>query len=107
MIRPWKGFVHIRCGACHKETTTCLRTPTTTYTCKECNHTMELPDSVRAFTNCECGQVGRYLTNIPDWSFDIPCVQCGAPNTVTYHRGKDHYVPASYVPKYMRPKKKK
>lgn len=35
-IRPWNGFVHIRCEACHKESTTCLRTPTDTYICKEC-----------------------------------------------------------------------
>lgn len=42
-IRPWNGFVHIRCAACHKESTTCLRTPTDTYICKECGHEMPLP----------------------------------------------------------------
>ena len=44
-IRPWNGFVHIRCEACHKESTTCLRTPTDTYICKECGH--EMPHSLQ------------------------------------------------------------
>ena len=59
-IRPWNGFVHIRCEACHKESTTCLRTPTDTYICKECGHEMPLPKAYRAYTRCECGQKGAY-----------------------------------------------
>lgn len=107
VIQPWKGFVHIRCEACHKETTTCLRTPTTRYTCRECNHQMELPKAFRAYSRCECGQSARYLTNIPDWSFDIPCARCGAPNAVTYHHGKDCYVPIGETGRRLKPKKKK
>lgn len=104
--QPWKGFVHIRCEACHKETTTCLRTPTTSYTCKECGHEMELPKAYRAYTHCECGQRGRYLTNIPDWTFDIPCVGCGSPNTVTYNPGKDCYGPVGSTRRRTKPRKK-
>lgn len=107
MIQQWRGFVHIRCEACHREATACLRTPTTTYTCRHCNHRMDLPKPFRAYTRCECGQTGRYLTNVPDWNFDIPCAQCGAPNAVTYHRGKDCYVPVGDSVRQPRPKKKK
>lgn len=107
VIQPWKGFVHIRCEACHKETTTCLRTPTTRYTCRECNHQMDLPKAFRAYSRCECGQSARYLTNIPDWSFDIPCARCGAPNAVTYHHGKDCYVPIGETGRRLKSKKKK
>lgn len=105
--QPWKGFVHIRCDACHKETTTCLRTPATSYTCKECGHEMELPKAYRAYTHCECGQRGRYLTNIPDWTFDIPCVSCGSPNTVTYNPSKDCYGPVGSTQRRTKPRKKK
>lgn len=98
-IRPWNGFVHIRCEACHKESTTCLRTPTDTYICKECGHEMPLPKAYRAYTRCECGQKGTYLT--------IPCVRCGAPNTVTYNPGRDCYGPVGSTHRKTKPRKKK
>lgn len=103
----WRGFVHIRCEACHKEATFCLRAPTTQYTCRHCNHKMNLGKPYLAYTRCECGRTGRYLTNIPDFTFDIPCATCGSPNTVTYHRGKDCYVSIDHMPKHGRNKKKK
>ena len=106
-ISPWNGFVHIRCEACHKESTTCLRTPTDTYICKECGHEMPLPKAYRAYTRCECGQKGAYLTNITDWAFDIPCVRCGAPNTVTYNPGRDCYGPVGSTHRKTKPRKKK
>lgn len=106
-IRPWNGFVHIRCEACHKESTTCLRTPTDTYICKECGHEMPLPKAYRAYTRCECGQKGTYLTNVTDWAFDIPCVRCGAPNTVTYNPGRDCYGPVGSTHRKTKPRKKK
>ena len=106
-IRPWNGFVHIRCEACHKESTTCLRTPTDTYICKECGHEMPLPKAYRAYTRCECGQKGAYLTNITDWAFDIPCVRCGSPNTVTYNPGRDCYGPVGSTQRRTKPRKKK
>lgn len=106
-IRPWNGFVHIRCEACHKESTTCLRTPTDTYICKECGHEMPLPKAYRAYTRCECGQKGAYLTNITDWAFDIPCVRCGSPNTVAYNPGRDCYGPVGSTQRRTKPRKKK
>ena len=106
-IRPWNGFVHIRCEACHKESTTCLRTPTNTYICKECGHEMPLPKAYRAYTRCECGQKGAYLTNITDWAFDIPCVRCGSPNTVAYNPGRDCYGPVGSTQRRTKPRKKK
>ena len=106
-IRPWTGFVHIRCAACHRESTTCLRTPTDTYICKECGHEMPLPKAYRAYTRCECGQKGAYLTNITDWAFDIPCVRCGSPNTVAYNPGRDCYGPVGSTQRRTKPRKKK
>ena len=97
----WHGFVHIRCDHCHKETTTCLRTPTREYICRSCGHQMLLPNPTTAYINCECGFNGRYLTNISDWLFDIPCV-CGIPNTVKYLPGKDIYVPVNQGPKRIK-----
>lgn len=106
-IRPWSGFVHIRCDHCHKESTVCLRTPTRQYACRECGNSMDLPDSTTAYINCECGFNGRYITNVTDWFFDIPCAQCGRPNTVKYLPGKNIYVPIDQAPKRRKPKAKK
>lgn len=85
----------------------CLRTPTNTYICKECGHEMPLPKAYRAYTRCECGQKGAYLTNVTDWAFDIPCVRCGAPNTVTYNPGRDCYGPVGSTHRKTKPRKKK
>ena len=104
--RLWNGFVHIRCDHCGKETTTCLHQPISTFTCRECNHSMELPKETHAFVRCECGFHGRYSTNIPDWKMDIPCANCGMPNTMGYRPGKDVYVPIDQVGG-KRPKKLK
>ena len=106
-IKSWNGFVHIRCEACHHETTICLRSPTTEYRCRECGHLMNLPDPYRAYINCECGRSARYLTNVTDWAFDIPCVACGMPNAVVYDPGKDCYTPASRAPRRSKARKKK
>ena len=86
-VRPWSGFVHIRCDHFHKESTVCLRTPTRRYECRECGNTMDLPNATVAYINCECGFNGRYITNVTDWFFDIPCAQCGRPNTVKFLPG--------------------
>lgn len=106
-IKSWKGFVYIRCEACHHEAAICLRSPTTEYRCRDCGHLMILPKAYRAYTQCECGKTSRYLTNITDYAFDIPCVVCGAPQAVTYDPGKDCYVPASNTPRRTKSRKKK
>lgn len=102
----YSGFVHIRCDRCHKETTTCLRTPTREYICRACGQKTELADLTRAYISCECGAKGRYLTNIGDWMFDIPC-RCGMPNAVKYLPVKDVYVPADQIPQRLKPKEKR
>lgn len=75
--------------------------------CKECGHEMPLPKAYRAYTRCECGQKGAYLTNITDWAFDIPCVRCGSPNTVAYNPGRDCYGPVGSTQRRTKPRKKK
>ena len=38
---------------------------------------------------------------------DIPCVRCGAPNTVTYNPGRDCYGPVGSTHRKTKPRKKK
>ena len=104
---PWKGFVHIQCEVCRSEVTVCLRAPTTQYQCRECGHLMELPEPRLAYTKCECGKSARYLTNVTDPAFDIPCVVCGSPNAVLYDPRDDCYVPANGSSRRHRRRKKK
>ena len=88
----WSGFVHIRCASCGKETTTCLREPAQQFRCRSCGQYTPLGRPTRAYTNCECGFRGRYLTNMDDTMMDIICV-CGMPNPVEYDPTKDRYTP--------------
>jgi len=106
-VRPWRGFAHILCPACGVSTTIYLKEPTTQFVCGECHRTVDLPRAVKAYTNCDCGKVGTYLTNRKSGLFEVPCSLCGSPNAVTYHVGKGYFVPVGYKPKHQRPKKKK
>lgn len=105
-IKPWQGFVHILCPWCGAEDSFCMKQPTTTLTCRVCQNSMDLPRATRAYINCECGFNGKYSTNRVDDLFEIPCVRCGSPNLVSYHRGKQSYLPVGWLPKYRRGKRK-
>lgn len=102
------GFFKRSCGCgWHVEVTEVITEGSITYICKECGHEMPLPKAYRAYTRCECGQKGAYLTNITDWAFDIPCVRCGSPNTVAYNPGRDCYGPVGSTQRRTNPRKKK
>lgn len=105
-IKPWQGFAHVLCPWCGAEDSFCLRQPTTTLTCKVCRNAMDLPRATRAYINCECGFNGKYSTNRVDDMFEIPCIKCGSPNPVSYHHGKQSYLPVGWLPKYRRGKRK-
>lgn len=102
---PWSGFVHILCDHCGKEITTCLREPADHFICRACGHRISLSRPTRAFTSCECGFRGRYLTNMDATMMDIPCI-CGMPNPVSYDPNKDRYTPIRERIPRSKPRKK-
>lgn len=103
----YRGFVFLRCPKCGKERAFCAKEPLTRYVCRDCGASSELPPPTRAYIHCECGNTARYMTNITDWCFDIPCIRCGAPCAVEYHAGKRIYVPAGSLGVRRPPKRKK
>ena len=92
--KEYRGFVFLRCPKCGKERAFCAKQPMTRYLCRDCGALSELPPPTRVYVRCECGNQAKYVTNIGDWCFDVPCIQCGAPCPVEYHPGKRIYVPA-------------
>lgn len=104
-IRPYHGFVYLRCPHCYAERAFAAKSEMTDYVCKQCGEGSPLPPATVAITECKCGQKSHYLTNIGDWAFDIPCVKCGAPAAVEWSCAAGRYIPAGS--RGRKPRKKK
>lgn len=87
-----KGFLYVRCPDCGKERGFCAKTPINSFECLECGTNFELPEQMALvkFT-CKCGKYLKYRTNITDKSFDIPCLECGSPNSVFFYEKDREY----------------
>ncbi|TGJ75361.1 hypothetical protein CAGA_24590 [Caproiciproducens galactitolivorans] len=87
-----KGFLFVRCPKCGHEYGFCSKSPITEAICKECGEKFLLTSKMTPveFT-CECGHSFKYLTNISDSEFDIPCLDCGTPNAVIFHKADNQY----------------
>lgn len=93
-----RGFLYVRCPKCGKEHGFCTKSPITESTCKDCGEKFQLPEKMTPveFT-CECGHSFKYLTNITDAEFDIPCMDCGTPNAVMFHKIDNRYKDARRI----------
>lgn len=81
--KGYSGFFYTRCPWCGDERGFCTKYPITEVTCKKCGRKFRLPKKPRTLSfRCECGKSYRYLTNIEDEMFDIPCMECDALNAV-------------------------
>ena len=91
----YTGFLYIRCPGCGEERGFCSKYPITDAICKKCGKRIHLPEELaRVSFRCECGRTYRYLTNITDPMFDIPCMECGTPNAVVLNHKTGSYIDA-------------
>lgn len=89
--RGYTGFLHIRCEHCGKTKTFCAKHQLSYYGCKECGGKTDLKDLKRAFINCECGGMARYLTNETAELIELNCINCGMPVALKYDAKKKLY----------------
>ena len=89
--RGYTGFLHIRCEHCGKTKTFCAKHQLSYYGCKECGGKTDLKDLKRAFINCECGGMTRYLTNETAELIELNCINCGMPVALKYNAKKKLY----------------
>lgn len=89
--RGYTGFLHIRCEHCGKTKTFCAKHQLSYYGCKECGGKTDLKDLKRAFINCECGGMARYLTNETAELIELDCINCGMPVALKYNAKKKLY----------------
>lgn len=71
----YKGFLHIRCGACGQEKDIFTRELTNEYKCG-CRMITELRDMLPVHVVCPCGQTFKYVTNVKGEDIDIQCINC-------------------------------
>lgn len=90
-VKSVKGFLHLRCKSCGQIHTFCAKQPIFDYTCRSCGEVAQLSGLTRVKQVCECGNVSNYYTNLDEWYFDLPCINCKAPVAVEYHPGRNRY----------------
>lgn len=78
-VKSVKGFLHLRCKSCGQIHTFCAKQPIFDYTCRSCGEVTQLSNITCVKQVCECGNVSKYYTNLDEWYFDLPCVNCKAP----------------------------
>lgn len=88
---PVSGFLHLRCPSCGSIRTFCAKQPISAYICRACDATSPLSSLTRVRQICECGKASTYRTNLDEWYFDLPCIQCKSPVAMEYHPKKNCY----------------
>lgn len=83
----YKGYLHIRCPHCGKEKTFFSSQERDGYFCTHCRkyHPFKEP-LTPVYLNCECRGFSKYMTNLTEKIFDVPCIKCGMPVTVERNR---------------------
>lgn len=88
----YKGFLYIKCPKCGEARGFNAKNEISRYYCNSCGASCELPaDLTPLFVNCECGRRFKYMTNITEDLFDIPCLNCGSPVPVQYNPRSNSY----------------
>lgn len=88
----YSGFMHIKCPECGAVKSFCMKQAADHYHCDSCKARSEFGDHmVPLWVHCECGGRHRYTTNRDDKSFDIECLDCGAPVAVEWNDKKKVY----------------
>jgi phage FluMu protein Com len=82
----YRGFLYLKCPSCGEVRGFHAKTEISRYHCRGCGATSEIPNNlVRLYVDCECGSKFKYLTNIEDAMFDIPCLNCESPVPVQFN----------------------
>lgn len=91
--RPkYKGFIYARCPECGTARGFCMKKAADHYSCDACGtRTVFENPLVPLQVRCECGRSFRYMTNMTESAFDIPCLECGMPVAVQWNEKKELY----------------
>jgi len=88
----YRGFLYIKCPKCGEARGFNAKNEIGRYYCNSCGTSSELPANLTPlFVNCECGRRFKYMTNITEDLFDIPCLNCGSPVPVQYNPRSNSY----------------
>ncbi len=86
----YKGFLYVKCDHCGEVKGYCASDYITKSRCS-CGEYTELKDMHPLYVDCQCGKSFRYMTNMTDKVFDVPCVECGNPVAVEWREKNKQY----------------
>lgn len=90
--QKYRGFMYMRCPECGEIKGFNMKNESDYFHCSNCGKRIILEKPlVPLFVRCECGRQFRYLTNLTEMAFDIPCLECGAPVAVQWNDKKEVY----------------
>ena len=81
--KGYRGFLHMKCGKCHKEKSFCVKKPLKEYRCA-CGHTTPMKGLNKVVAKCDCGWDIQYYTNHDADAFELNCFGCGEPVLVKW-----------------------
>lgn len=86
----YKGFLYVKCSHCGEVKGYCASDYITESKCS-CGECTELKDMHPLYVDCQCGKSFRYMTNMTDKVFDVPCLECGNPVAVEWRDKYQQY----------------
>lgn len=88
----YKGFIYWKCNDCGEERGFCLKKESKGIHCINCGSDHLFKEPLKPlYAQCECGKSFRYLTNMEEEIFDLPCLECGSPMSVRWNEKKKIY----------------
>lgn len=87
-----KGFIYWKCRDCGETRGFCLKKESKGIHCINCGSDHLFKEPLKPlYAQCECGKSFRYLTNMEEEIFDLPCLECGSPMSVKWNEKKKIY----------------
>lgn len=89
----YKGFLYVQCPECGTMRGFCSKHEISSAICNDCGASFSLQALVPLYAKCECGARYRYMTNLAKSNFDIDCITCGSPMSVSWNKKKKQFDP--------------
>lgn len=88
----YKGFIYWKCADCGAERGFNLSKESKGIHCMNCGSDHLFKEPLKPlYAQCECGKAYRYLTNMKEEIFDMPCMVCESSMSVRWNEKKQVY----------------
>lgn len=88
----YRGLIYWKCQDCGFIKGFCLRKESKGIHCMNCGSDHLFKEPLKLISaKCECGQTYKYMTNMDEEMFDMPCMVCRSPIPIKWNKDKKEY----------------